>query len=816
MRKMVKPLLVLVCLASAALPAQAQGRTEAEVSGASQMLAHRALLDRYCVTCHSERLKIAGLALDGVDLADVSQDGAIWEKVVHKLRGGLMPPIGRPRPEPAEYDQFASFLEGSLDRVAAANPNPGPRTAFHRMNGAEYENAVRDLLALAIDGDELLPADDASYGFDNIAGVLKVNQARMERYLSAARIISRLAVGAPVSLPAVDTFKVSPDLTLPQYDRIEGLPFGTRGGTRIEYYFREDAEYLIETELMCPSQGSGDLDCDGGAGFTDDHQLEVTVDGARVALFDLPSKPAAALGAGFGETLSVRVPVSAGPHVVGATFFRLSAVEPIQAGYRLPLIKPQVYHEMTMKLTAPFVDRVTISGPFEAVGPGDTPSRRAVFVCRPAEPADERACAETILTKLARRAYRREVTESDLEGLLTFFERGRTESGFEAGIEQALAALLMSPEFWYRSETLPLDLEAGSTYEISDVELASSLSFFLWSSIPDDELLNVALGGTLRDPVVIERQVRRMLADPRSESLTRNFAGQWLQLRNLPAVQPNNAIFPNFDESLRQAMQKEAELFFDSIVREDRSALELVTATYTFVNERLAWHYGMPGISGSHFRRVSLADDSPRIGVLGKGSILTLTSHATRTSPVKRGKWVLDNIIGAPPPPPPPNVPALEESQGEEPSTLREQMEQHRRNPVCAGCHSTIDPAGFALENFDAIGRYRTIDRESNKPVNPAGMLPDGVEFDSLGSFRAAVMTHPERFIITMTEKLLTYALGRGLEYYDMPAIRAIVRDAAEDGYQFSSIVRGIVQSKPFQMRGVAQTPDRGVDVARR
>ena len=534
-----------------------------------------------------------------------------------------------------------------------------------------------------------------------------------------------------------------------------------------------------------------------------------------MGLFDLPSKPAAALGAGFGETLSVRLPVEAGPRVVGVTFLRLPAVDPVQAAYRLPLIKPQVYHEMTMKLTAPFVDRVTISGPFGAVGPGDTLSRRAIFVCRPSDPADDAACAETILAKLARRAYRRAVSTAELEGLLAFYEAGRAQRGFEAGIEQALGALLMSPEFWYRAETLPLDLEAGTNYEISDLELASRLSFFLWSSIPNDELLDLAIGGTLREPDVLDQQVRRMVADSRSESLTKSFASQWLQLRNLRAVQPNNAIFPNFDESLRLAMQKETELFFDSIVREDRSVLELVTAQYTFLNGRLALHYGIPGIDGSHFRRVALSDDSPRIGLLGKGSILTLTSHATRTSPVKRGKWALDNIIGAPPPPPPPNVPALEESKGEEPTTLREQMEQHRKNPVCASCHSKIDPAGFALENFDAIGRYRTIDRESNKPVDPAGVLPDGFEFDSLASFRAAVVRHPERFVITMTEKLLTYALGRGLEYYDMPSVRAIVRDAAEDDYQFSSIILGVVESLPFQMKRSPAT-ETAVEVARR
>lgn len=778
----------------------------------------REVLDRYCVTCHNQRLKTGGLALDRLDPAAVATNPAIWEKVVRKLRGGLMPPAGRPRPEPAAVDAFASALEANLDRTAAVAPNAGYVEPYHRLNRTEYQNAVRDLLALEIDASELLPADDASYGFDNIAGTLKVSQARMERYLSAARTISRLAVGHPVSTPSVDVFKVSPDLSLPQYDRVEGLPFGTRGGVRIPYTFPEDAEYELRVELVCASQGSGDLDCDGSAGFPDRHELEVTVDGARVSLFVLEPKPARELGSGKVEPLRIRIPVKAGPHEVAAAFLRNPAIEAVQEGYRLPFTKPQVYHEQSMKIFQPFVDKVTLSGPFQSSGPGTTPSRQAIFTCRPSSQAEEIGCAKTILSNLARRAFRRPTSDADVRMLLRFYEEGSADgAGFESGIEYGVRALLMSPEFWFRTERTPTGAKAKANYPITDVELASRLSFFIWSSIPDEELLNLAGRGTLRQPHVLDQQVRRMLADPRSRALTTNFAAQWLQLRNLRAVRPNNDRFPDFDQSLRQALQTETELFFDSIVRDDRSIVELLTAKYTFVNDRLARHYGIPNVNGSHFRRVSLTDDSPRRGLLGQGSLLTITSHATRTSPVKRGKWILDNILGSPPPPPPPNVPALPEqdkSATKRALTMRELMAAHRANPVCSACHSMIDPAGFALENFDAVGRFRTIDTEAFTQVDASGTLPDGTPFAGLTEFRDALARKPERFATTLTEKLMVYALGRGIEYYDVPAVRKVVREAAGRDFRFSAVVLGIVESLPFQARRASAETAGGVAAA--
>jgi mono/diheme cytochrome c family protein len=752
------------------------------------------LLNRYCTTCHNERLKTGGLALDSLNIHNVSPGAEVWERVVRKLRAGMMPPPGRPRPDEAASDQFVGWLETELDRAAVAQPNPGGSETFHRLNRAEYQNAIRDLLALEIDVASFLPADDSSYGFDNIAGVLKISQSLMERYLSTARTISRMAVGAPPAAADSDTYRVAQDLQ--QHDRVEGLPFGTRGGMRIRHFFPQDGEYVIR------------VDVGGANGLRDTHQLELTLDGEQGRLFTLAPRRGRGAGGdnqygGDSSRLEARVPVKAGPHEVGATFFKLplALVEQVREPFQNPRISG---NDGGPGGSMPTLTSVTIQGPHNAVGSGDTPSRRRVFICQPASPAEEPACAKTILSTLTRRAYRGVVTDADVQVLLDFYLDGRAQGeSFEAGIELALRRLLVSPEFLFRIEANPAAPARSSVSRVPDLELASRLSFFVWSSIPDDELLEVATRGRLSDPAVLDRQVRRMLADPRAEALTSNFAGQWLQLRNMDNVRPGDPYSLAFDESLRYAMRRETELLFDSVLRGNRSVLELLTADYTFLNERLAQHYGITNVQGSHFRRVSLPADSPRRGILGHGSILTMTSHAIRTSPVIRGKWILQNILGTPPPDPPPNVPALVDQRTQAKTrTVRERMAQHRSNPSCAACHALIDPAGFALENFDAIGRYRTVD-ESFNPIDASGVLPDGSKFDGANEFRAALVRRPERFVTTAVERLLTYALGRGLEHYDMPAVRKIVKEAAAGGYRFQSIILGVTKSYPFLMRRV-------------
>jgi hypothetical protein len=746
-----------------------------------------------------------------MDLANVAVGAEVWEKVVSKVRSGLMPPAGRPRPDGAATDAFASWLETELDRRAAARPNPGRTEAFHRLNRTEYQNAIRDLLAIDVDVTSLLPADDGSYGFDNIAGALRVNQSLIERYVSAAHKIARTAVGnAPPSL-IIDEFAVS--ASLPQYDHVEGLPFGTRGGTLVRYNFPQDAEYVIKIALTCgPPAGLGV--CDGAAGFDDPHQLEVIVDGQRVKLFTLERRPAGTLNA---EGWHVRVPVKAGPRDVVATFVKppsTKETEWLRQRFQRPIFLSNNINLVASTPYQPAVASVTITGPYDATGPGDTPSRRRVFMCRPTKSSEEAGCARRILSTLARRAYRRPVTNADVQSLLNFYDEGRTEGGFEAGIEAALQALLVSPEFIFRIERDPVRIAPDTNYRVSDLELASRLSFFLWSSIPDDQLLDLAVRGRLKDSAVLNLQVRRMLSDPRSDALGNNFAGQWLQLRNLEAKRPAEPLFPDFDESLRQAFRRETELFFSSIIREDQSVLNLLTADYTFINERLAKHYGVPNVKGSHFRRVAFSDDRRR-GLLGQGSVLLVTSHAIRTSPVLRGKWILINILGTPPPEPPANVPPLKENSGFEKNarSVRDRMADHRKNPVCAACHSMIDPAGFALENFDAVGRWRDVD-EASQPIEAAGVLPDGTKFGSLAEFRQALVGHPERFVRTVTERLLTYALGRGVSYFDAPAMRTIAREAAHNDYRFSSMILGVVNSVPFQMRRSAP-PAAGLSAAR-
>jgi hypothetical protein len=737
------------------------------------------LVNRYCTNCHNTRLRTGGLVLDDVDVAAAGAHPELWEKVVRKLRNGLMPPAGNPRPDQAAYQAFRTRLEDRLDAAAARRPNPGQAEIIHRLNRLEYQNVVRDLLAVEVEVADLLPADDSSYGFDNIAGVLKMPPALVERYLAAARIVSRTAVGNPPPRASAAIYRVSPELQ--QHDRDARLPLGTRGGTLVRHTFPADAEYEIKVGLA------------GAAG--DRNQLEITLDGARLGVVP-----------GRGEP-QVRVPIKGGPHDVGVAFFHVppDLVEQVREPFQNPAA-PSGTGGIAGRL--PSVTSVTINGPYGVTGAGDTPSRRRLFTCAPADRSREPSCARTILTALTRRAYRGLSTPEHVDELMAFFEKGRADgSRFEDGLELAVRRLLVSPEFLYRIEG-PLSTRGPASAgpnlaarRVTPHELASRLSFFLWSSIPDDTLLDLADRGTLATPAVLERQVQRMLADPRAETLTTSFASQWLLIRNLATVRPGENYALNWDESLRRSMQRETELFVDSIIRENRPAIEMLTAGHTFLNERLARHYEIGGIQGSHFRRVALPADSPRRGLLGHGSILTVTSPAIRTSPVIRGKWILNNVLGAPPPDPPPNVPALSDQRTQKRApTMRERMAQHRNNPACSNCHAMIDPAGFALENFDATGKWREVD-ESFNAIDASGALPDGRKFTGVAELRAALAAQPERFVHTIAERLLTYALGRGLEDHDMPAVRKILKDTAPDGYRMQAIVAAIVKSYPFQYR---------------
>jgi len=803
------------CLAAALLLAVFAAPGGAHAAGgqsaAADAASAQALVDRYCITCHNARLRTADLALDEADLADVRVHAEVWEEVLRKLHGRVMPPIGRPRPGEAEYEQLTSYLEAELDGAWNEAPNPGRTQTFHRLNRAEYGNAVRDLLALDIEVDDFLPADDASYGFDNIAGVLRMSQALMERYLAAARTISRMAVGSPP--PAVDSTVYRIEEDMQQQHRVEELPFGTRGGLLVEHFFPQTADYDIR------------IDVGNDRGLRDVHRMEVTVDGEPVRVFEVGQPPAETAVQQTTNTVvvqyatdgvyTVRTPVAGGPRSVGVTFYKQPT--PLVEQMREVFENPTISNNAGVGGRMPTVTTVTVAGPNGPTGSGDTPSRQRIFVCRPATAAEEAPCAREILSRLVRRAYRGQVADGDVDVLLAFYNESRAAAGsFDDGIELALRRLLVSPEFLYRIEA---DRTAAASsdhmpgaYARSDMELASRLSFFLWSSIPDDELLDVAEQGRLGEPAELERQVRRMLADPRSAALTENFAGQWLQLRNLETVvRPGDPYSRTFDESLRQGLLRETLLFIDGIMRDDRSLLEILTADYTFLNERVARHYGLLDVQGSHFRRVELPEDSPRRGLLGHGSVLTLTSHAIRTSPVNRGKWILDNILGTPPPDPPANVPALDDRKTQaKVATLRERMSAHRANPACASCHNIIDPTGFALENFDAVGRWRVVD-ESFNTIDASGVLPDGTPFEGVTDMIAALVRRPERFVTTVTEKLLTYALGRGVEHYDMPAVRRIVSEAAEDDFRFQTIVVNIVNSYPFRYRRAA---DAGVATA--
>jgi mono/diheme cytochrome c family protein len=755
----------------------------------------RVELNRYCVGCHNERLKTAGLAIDALDTSRIGEHAEVWEKIVRRLRAESMPPVSARRPDKAMYATLTGWLESELDRAAAANPNPG-RPSLHRLNRAEYVNAVRDLLGIEIDARAYLPADDSGYGFDNIADVLSVSPGLLDRYMLAAGRIGRAAIGDPTIRPTVVTYR-TPPLALQDDRTDENQPFGTRGGIAVRHLFPTDGEYLIKVRLQRTYT-------DVIRGLAEPNRLDLRLDQNRLKEFIVggamngtrdPAAMQEYLRDG-DKDLELRVTVKAGPRLVGAAFVK----EPVLAEGVFRERPPLASFEYAARSDIdPAIDSIDIHGPYGATTPDASPSRRKIFVCYPKQQAAELACARQIASTLARRAYRRPVTTVDVEPLLSLFERGRQEGGFDTGIEWMIERILVDPDFLFRKVHAPAAVRAGSAYRLSDIDLASRLSFFLWSTIPDDALLDAAVAGRLRQPAELERQVRRMLADERAAALVANFAGQWLWQRNLRTHAPDPDIFTDFDDNLRQAFQTETRLFLESQLRDDRPVVDLLTADYTFINERLARHYGIANVYGSHFRRITFADDR-RAGLLGQGSVLTVTSYPHRTSPVVRGKWLLENLLGAPPPPPPADVPALRENdeKGVKPTSVRERLEAHRNNPICSSCHSRMDPLGFALENFDATGKWRT--SEAGTPIDASGTLPDGTRFNGPAEFRAALVARRGEFIGTLTEKLLTYAVGRGLEYYDMPGVRAIIRQAAADDYRWSALLLRIVNSTPFQM----------------
>ena len=756
--------------------------------------AYRAVVDRYCLTCHNDRTRTAGLALDTVAEGALADHTEVWERVVRKLRARQMPPVPARRPDEATYAAAIGSLEAALDRHAAAAPDPGRSETFRRLNRTEYHNAVRDLLALDVDVAALLPSDSSSFGFDNIT-VGNLSPTLLERYVGAAERIARLAVGRPGLGPGGVTVRTRPDLT--QEGHLPGMPLGTRGGALLSHTFPLDGDYEISIRLARDRNEHVE-------GLSEAHDLHLLLDGELVGEFTVrPPDQVEEHALNYQPShdtldahLTQRVAVAAGPHALAVTFPKKPELlleterQPYQAHfnyYRHPRVQPAVYE-------------ISIVGPYNPAGAGDTPSRARIFTCRPAAADDEDACAADILSTLMRRAYRRPVTGADLERPLELYRAARDEGGFDAGIEMGLAAVLVSPEFLFRVERDPAGVEAGAAYHLSDLELASRLSFFLWSSVPDDELLAAAERGELTAPDELRRQVRRMLADPRASNLVTNFAGQWLHLRNLEAITPDMRVFPDFDDNLRQAFRQETEMLVESVLREDRSVVDLLRADYTYLNERLAKHYGVPHVYGSRFRRVEFEEGGTRGGLLRQGSILLATSYATRTSPVIRGKWVLDNILGVPPPPPPPNVPELEETgTGTRARSMKERMSAHRENPACASCHKLMDPVGFALENYDAVGRWR--DADGGTPVDATGTLFDGTAVDGVDALEAALLRRPELFVGTVVEKLLTFAIGRGVGHTDAPAVRAILRAAEEEDYRFSSLVLGVVESMPFQMR---------------
>jgi mono/diheme cytochrome c family protein len=784
----------------------ARGQTPAPAAdSASRSASTSDILNKYCVTCHNGRLKTAGLELDTLDLSNVAANAQQLEKVVTKLRTGEMPPPGRPRPDAAAYNEVATRFENELDAAAAANPHPG-RVVVHRLNRSEYTNAIHDLLDLEIDARALLSSDEADQeGFDNVASVLSVSPALLENYLSAARTLSRLAVGDPARRPVIDSFKISKALV--QDERVsDDLPFGSQGGALVRYTFPLDAEYTIKVLLRRQEY-------DYIIGMGEPHQLDFRLDGVLLKRFTVGGEaqgmttPENFAGNTQGDpefeeymhtadaNLEVRIPVKAGPHEVSVSFVRRfwepeGVLQPPQTGFGRTT--NEYYHGN------PAVEIVSIGGPYGKPVTGDSPGRRKVFLCRPKEMSSEEPCARKILSTLASRAYRRPATERDIQTLLGFYRTGRAEDGFDTGIQRGIERILAAPSFLFRIERDPAGAPAGSTYRLNDLDLASRLSFFLWSSIPDDELRDAAVRGALNDPGALERQVQRMLRDPRSKALVDNFASRWLELNKIPGVVPDTELYPEFDENLRDAMEQETKLFVGSQLRDDRSVLELLTADYSFLNERLARHYAIPDIYGNHFRRFSFSDGR-RGGLLGQSSVLTVTSYSNRTSVTMRGRWLLANVLGAPPPPPPPDIPALKEAGVEgQPRSLRERMEMHRKNPACASCHQRMDPLGFALENFDALGKWRTT--SDGAAIDPSASFPDGTRFEGVAGLRKLLASHKEDFVRTLSGKLLAYAIGRGLDYHDMPAIRRIAREAAAADYSWSSIITGIVRSTPFSM----------------
>ncbi len=751
------------------------------------LVSERAILNQYCVVCHNQKLKTAGLTLDKLELLPIGEHAEQWEKVVRKLRAGMMPPSGMPRPNSATYEALTAAIENELDRAAVAHPHL-PAPGVHRVNRTEYANAIRSLVALDIDSAAFLPADDSSYGFDNVVTGLEVSPALVEGYVEAAAKISRLALGHETG-PARKIYHVREDYS--QEGHIDGLPFGTRGGMLVHHYFPADGEYSISWDPVRTTVGGL------YGGDSEDEQAEVLIDGARVKVFRIGKDvPIASLR----DKNVVRLPVKAGERSVGVTFLATTYVPNVDLNhhYHRSILDDNLVDGFTF---TPQVSSVTIAGPYDGTRPVSTPSRDKVFICKPSAATEELPCARKILTTLAREAYRRPITDSDTESLMNMYQAGRNAGDFESGIERGLQFILAHPEFVFRTEGGPADVKPGQAYRISDVELASRLAYFFWSSGPDDELIRLAAQGKLRNSEVLEQQIRRMLADPRTHELVKNFAGQWLQLRVMQSSTPEGIDYPDFDDNLRQAFRTEAEMFFESIVREDRSIVDLLDGNYTFVNERLAAHYGIPNIYGSQFRRVKLDGDlDVRRGLLGKGGIELVTSVSDRTSPVQRGKWVMTNILGIVPPDPPPNIPPLKDaaSGNSAPQTMRQLMEAHRANPACAGCHKMMDPIGFALENFDGIGKWRTKDAGQN--VDASSQLTDGTKIVGVVDLRNALLRYSPQFARVVSEKLLTYALGRGVEYQDMPVVRAIVRDAARNNYRFSTLIEGIVNSEPFQM----------------
>ncbi len=773
-------------------------RMLSSVAFAVEPSAVREVFHKSCVGCHGADGPKGDLNLAAVVEEDFAQHPQIWEKVIRRLRARQMPPAGESRPKEETYVAIVSQLESELDRVAAKRPNPGRTDTIRRLNRTEYQNAIRDLLAIDVNASAWLPADEASHGFDNVT-VGELSPTLLDRYITAAQKISRLAVGGASRSPGGDTIRVRPDIT--QEDHVEGLPLGTRGGTLIRYTFPQSGQYEIQIRLARDRNEHVE-------GLRGPHELEILLDRESLKSFTVKPPPGGQDFQHVDEHLKFRLSVSAGPHDLGVTFLQNSSslLETLRQPYnshfnthRHPRLSPAIY-------------QVSITGPFEATGPGDTPSRRRLFVVRPKSPDEEDACAKRILLALIRLAYRRSATHADLDRILPFYLDARREADFDAGIEAALSAILVSREFLFRVEQDPVGIPPRTAYRISDWELASRLSFFLWSSIPDDELLAMAAYGGLRQPEVLAKQTRRMLADPRSQSLVTNFAGQWLYLRNLDSITPDGRLFPDFDDNLRQAMRRETELLFEETLRDDRSVLNLLNPDHAWLNERLAKHYDIPHVSGTRFRRVPLAwrtlpasaSDASSVGyerggLLRHGSILTVTSYATRTSPVIRGKWILENLLGTPPPPPPSDVPALEDQTVSASLPVRERLQQHRANAACASCHNVMDPVGFALENYDALGRWRTL--EEGQPVDASGGLPDGSQFVGVRGLEEGLLKRPEIFVGTLTEKLLTFALGRGVEPSDGPAVREILRAARAADYRFSALIGGIVSSTSFQMR---------------